>query len=673
MTNQKKYSSTRTGSTYAFICGLVFLMVMNFNGVSAQNAYTKLCNEGFEFEKSGNLDGAIGKYTDAVILNPKAWEAYSYRAKANFRKQKYDESITDISQAITLSPATVSLYEVRAEAYSAKSVWDKAIEDYNMVISKSEKKDPRLNSLHFKRGQLYYWSEKHEQAISDFNQAIQIATVNKQDAAMIYSFRGTAYYKLGRYSEAIKDIDQYLAAGKVDAGSLMFQGLSFMKTNDTGRAKANAQRMVDMDPSKEIYFSGDHLLEIYDLEMRRKVVKQTLDEAHAIMEEEKSLTSKSLANIKLTEAFEKLNKAWYYSPELDQADRDLKNSIRADLFTVHAKMKPKPELPESARKYMVQANSATGEKKYPVAISLWNKVLAIAPWYPTAYFNKALLNEFMGDFQSSIENMNKYLELYPDAEDARAARDKIYEWEGKIRTQPVSPVASSELMQNSVKPYTAPKPKFFMRGGLSMPTGNSMESPDMMTPPTTAEGWEEIFYEEGTIGLQQGYFVEAGLDLNLSMKQSKVRFYYNPIIAGFSQNALDWSSLGGIFESEEIYKKPVTFIEIAQRYGISAEPVEKLIIAAFYRPAFLIPLNFEISQEGATTFSIIGEMSSEKVFNLSHAFGFSIGYSIFSLSYEAYMAKPGYDISIDITGLPSYDIIGRIPMKMNRIGFALSF
>jgi hypothetical protein len=41
----------------------------------------------------------------------------------------------------------------------------------------------------------------------------------------------------------------------------------------------------------------------------------------------------------------------------------------------------------------------------------------------------ALLYAEKQDFERAVKNMKKYLLLLPDAPDARAAQDKIYEWE----------------------------------------------------------------------------------------------------------------------------------------------------------------------------------------------------------------------------------------------------
>jgi tetratricopeptide (TPR) repeat protein len=70
------------------------------------------------------------------------------------------------------------------------------------------------------------------------------------------------------------------------------------------------------------------------------------------------------------------------------------------------------------------------EKDYYSAINSYEKVIEVNPTsYPTSYFNIALMAAQIKDYNHAILNMKKYLLLVPDLEDARAAKDKIYEWE----------------------------------------------------------------------------------------------------------------------------------------------------------------------------------------------------------------------------------------------------
>ncbi len=54
-----------------------------------------------------------------------------------------------------------------------------------------------------------------------------------------------------------------------------------------------------------------------------------------------------------------------------------------------------------------------------------------------------------GDYVAAIDAMNRYLELAPDAPDARQAKDKIYEWEA---LQPASPQGTQGSGRGSVGP-----------------------------------------------------------------------------------------------------------------------------------------------------------------------------------------------------------------------------
>jgi tetratricopeptide (TPR) repeat protein len=650
--------------------------------IYAQNTYNRLCSQGFDYEQNGDIDGAIGKYTDAILTNPKLWDAFSYRAKANYRKQKFDEALKDISQAIELSPKTISLYGVRAECYIAKGQYEKAAEDYSMVILKTPSKDTQLYLQYSKRAQAYYKAGKYENAVYDINQVIKLAGVDSQTLADSYSLRADCNFKLSKYSESVKDYDLFLQKKPDNYQSLFYQGMSYLKLGNSEKAKTNASRIIEIDPSKEINFSGDHLVELYDLESRNKIVNQSLEEANSDLEEVKNITSKSLGDIKLTDAFQKMNNAWLHASDLTNEDKDLSNKIRDNLCVIYSKLKDKPEIPETARKYMVQANSATTEKKYADAIKLWNKVLSIAPYYSVAYFNEALLYEFQADYRSSIANMNKYLELYPDAPDARAAKDKIYEWEGKVKSQPENhvTVVPNQMINSNPNAKKGPlgpqKPEFFIRGGLSVPKGNSAIAQNVAGTylAATQDAWNTLLIKDGYLGLEKGYFVEAGLDLDLVGSQKKVFFYYNPISLAYFQNSFNWNGFNGFNENNSTYKKPFGGFEIAQRYGIGYKPVPKLVAAAYYRPAFLFPFGFDLSQKtGTSTLQISSVMGTKKVLTISNTFGFSLRYSFIELSYELFSVKAGYDVTVKYTGSPDKVYQNRVPMKANRIGITLIF
>jgi tetratricopeptide (TPR) repeat protein len=90
-------------------------------------------------------------------------------------------------------------------------------------------------------------------------------------------------------------------------------------------------------------------------------------------------------------------------------------------------------MPEEARAFKVQAETAVKEKRFGDAADRFSKALAISPWWATGHFNLALVYSELELPGMAIAEMEKYLKLAPQAENARAAQDKIYVWKDKVQ------------------------------------------------------------------------------------------------------------------------------------------------------------------------------------------------------------------------------------------------
>ena len=93
---------------------------------------------------------------------------------------------------------------------------------------------------------------------------------------------------------------------------------------------------------------------------------------------------------------------------------------------------------EDVRRFRIQAEAAVSDKRFQDAASLYSKGLTIAPWWPEGHFNAALILADLHQYREAADHMKKYLELVPDAPDARAAQDKIYVWEDAKATLPAT-------------------------------------------------------------------------------------------------------------------------------------------------------------------------------------------------------------------------------------------
>ena len=100
------------------------------------------------------------------------------------------------------------------------------------------------------------------------------------------------------------------------------------------------------------------------------------------------------------------------------------------LASGYQKLPQKPAISAEQRKLIVQGNLMNDKLNYGDAIIYYDKAMAIDPVsYPAGYYNFALIAAMAERYELAILNMKKYLLLLPDAEDAEAAQDKIYEWE----------------------------------------------------------------------------------------------------------------------------------------------------------------------------------------------------------------------------------------------------
>jgi hypothetical protein len=224
-------------------------------------------------------------------------------------------------------------------------------------------------------------------------------------------------------------------------------------------------------------------------------------------------------------------------------------------------------------------------------------------------------------------------------------------------------------------PSDKPKVAFTLKFGLAIPLSNYGTTPARTNIPQ---------YSSGVMGAKTGFFAETGFGINFVKPEKKVGFYYFPIMVAYWKTSLDWSSLGGFFADKAIYTKPVSVIDIGQRYGIVVKPMKDVSVALYYRPGLIIPLDFEINHKNTAageTFLFSGTMSTADnapLFMLSNTPGISVQYKIAVISLEGYFAKPTYDViytDIDTSPVMNVNVAttGKIPVKMFLLSLALSF
>lgn len=381
------------------------------------------------YENAGKLDSTIYFYTAAIAAEPKNPEIYRKRALVYHKMNKFPEATADIEQAINMSKKTWGFYYSRAVILEKQGLFDRAIPDYSIFIDKADKKTSDYYLGYWGRGKCYYYTKRFNEAAADFTQSIRF----KADDIYLYTWRGAAYYDDKKFAEAAKDYEAYLQKYPNSYRELFYLGTCYVKTDRKDKAMEAYNKMAENDPSIRIYFKDGRQLDLFDLDYRKGKVKQALEEANLNMEEAKGSGSASMRDIKLTAAFENLETAWGFGSSMDKENAALLDTINKKFHYLYPLLKTKPTVPEFVRKFTVQAGSFVEEKNYQRAIELYQQALTVSPYYPLAHFNLAMLYATTKDFKKAITQMNSYIRLAPDAPDIRAAQDKIYEWELKVK------------------------------------------------------------------------------------------------------------------------------------------------------------------------------------------------------------------------------------------------
>lgn len=123
----------------------------------------------------------------------------------------------------------------------------------------------------------------------------------------------------------------------------------------------------------------------------------------------------------------------YYSAHADTAEKTAELAAFKEKAKTWRALPVKPALPAEANRFRVLAEDAFQNKDFNKAIDYYDKALEAYPLWPQGQFNAALICGEIGSYAEAAGHMQRYLELVPDAKDAKLAREKIYIWEEKAK------------------------------------------------------------------------------------------------------------------------------------------------------------------------------------------------------------------------------------------------
>ena len=93
----------------------------------------------------------------------------------------------------------------------------------------------------------------------------------------------------------------------------------------------------------------------------------------------------------------------------------------------------KPPLSPEADRARILAENALKEKNLDSAVEHYESGLEVQPMWPAGWFNLAIIYAEQNNYTDATDRMRHYLELAPDAPDAKDAREQMIIWEDKAK------------------------------------------------------------------------------------------------------------------------------------------------------------------------------------------------------------------------------------------------
>jgi tetratricopeptide (TPR) repeat protein len=166
-----------------------------------QDKAVPIAEAALEFERAGDIDAAIARYSEALEIAPAFVDVLCRRANAFHLTKEFDRAIADYSTAISAEPKNVMALLGRGSVFEAKNLVQQAIDDYSRAIKVS-----KAGIAYFARGLARMNAGDLAAAITDLAAAIK----KEPNFVAAYHHRGVAYERSG--NRALAEADYAKAA-----------------------------------------------------------------------------------------------------------------------------------------------------------------------------------------------------------------------------------------------------------------------------------------------------------------------------------------------------------------------------------------------------------------------------------------------------------------------------
>ncbi|QUI24645.1 tetratricopeptide repeat protein [Vallitalea pronyensis] len=411
------------------ISTLLILLILISTGCGSKSPAVAINEEGYKLYISGDYQGALEKYNEAITADSSYSTAYANRGMIHFYLGKYEEALADMNKAIEVNPKDPVAYSNRGYFQLAMGQVNEALKNLDEAIAlKKNFDDKQLLALTYvTQGSAYGMIGAFEKGIASFDEALAI---NKNDKTF-YNAKGILLKDWEKYDEAIEAYNEAITIDQSYAYAYGNRGFVFFIKEEYTKALADVDTAIEIDASipqvyntKALIHSAigekDTAIEIYDYMITRwphyndayigRGNEYLLKEDFA-----RALTDFSVAasNGNLDAMVQK----GYLHMTLEQYEDGLQ------AFKQYNEVKP--------NNYLVLVEIGNGYQQlsqYEESITYYDQAIEIDPQHYLAYYSKGLSLKYQEKYEEALDMMNLVLTKH-DLEEAK----KEIEWIEKKR------------------------------------------------------------------------------------------------------------------------------------------------------------------------------------------------------------------------------------------------
>jgi tetratricopeptide (TPR) repeat protein/S1-C subfamily serine protease len=526
-------------------------------------------NRGLAKLNSGDKQGAIVDYNQAIKINPNDAMYYSNRGIAKSKLGDDRGAISDFNQAIEIDSGNPIYYNERGLAKGSLGDKQDAITDFNRAIKLIFNND--LVYIYVNRGDAQLYLGNKQQSITDYKQAIKIYSQeikNNPNFYLYYLERGNVNYKIENIQEANIDYNRVIklnpSLGEAYAGRANVK----YKLGKKQEASMDYNRAIKLDPSLGEAYVGRGIIK-YDLGNKQDALAD-FNQA-IILNPDLDGAYHGRGNIKYVlgnkqDALSDFNQAIVLNPNLDgayvsrgltkfdlgnrqEAITDFSRAISINNKNIKAynnRCRLKLILgdkqgaitdcdraifidPKYAQAYINRGNAKSDSGQKQAAITDYDRAITLDSNFKEAYINRGNTKSDLGQKQAAIADYDRAISIDTKYAPAYMNRGNAKSDLGQKQAAIADYDRSISLNPNSADAYNS-------RGQVRLALGQKQDAiadydRAILLDPNFAQAYNNRGWVRAGLGQKQAAIVDY--DRSISLDSNEAKFYVRRGIARY--------------------------------------------------------------------------------------------------------------------------------------------